>query len=78
MAVTVAELKELMLQIGMDKELVSGLDADAPLATQGVDSVDCPAFAVALEGKYNVTISDSDSLRLKTLNDFIAFVGRTA
>ena len=78
MAVSIAALKELMLQIGMDKQLVAELDPNSPLATQGVDSVDCPAFAVALEGKYNLTISDSDSLRLKTLNDFIAFVERTA
>jgi acyl carrier protein len=67
-----------MLQIGMDKALVAELDPGSPLATQGVDSVDCPAFAVALEGKYHLTISDSDSLRLKTLNDFIAFVERAA
>ena len=78
MAVSVTELKELMLQIGMDKKLVAEIDPNSPLATQGVDSVDCPAFAVALEGKYNVTITDSDSLRLKTLNDFIAFVERAA
>ncbi len=77
MGVSVAELKGLMLQIGMDTGLVAEIDPNSPLATQGIDSVDCPAFAVALEGKYNVTISDSDSLRLKTLNDFIAFVERT-
>ena len=77
MAVTVQEIKELMLQIGMDKELVAGLDPAVPLAGQGVDSVDCPAFAVALEGKYTVTISDSDSMQLRTINDFIAFVERT-
>lgn len=78
MPANVSEMKELMLQIGMPKELVAGLDPTAPLAEQGVDSVDCPAFAVALEGKYRVTISDSDSLRLRTVNDFIAFVNRTA
>ncbi len=77
MAATVQEMKELMLQIGMDKELVAGLDPAVPLAGQGVDSVDCPAFAVALEGKYKVTISDSDSMQLRTINDFIAFVERT-
>lgn len=78
MTTTVEDLKELMLDIGIDRATVDSLDPDSPLATQGVDSVDCPAFAVALEGKYNVTITDSDSLRLKTLNDFIAFVERTA
>lgn len=76
MAATVAEMKELMLQIGMDKELVDGLDPAAPLAGQGVDSVDCPAFAVALETKYNVKISDTDSMQIRTINDFVAYVNR--
>lgn len=78
MVVTTEELKELMLEIGMDKILVAQIAPDTPLASQGVDSIDCPSFAVALEGKYGVTISDSDSLRLKTLHDFISFVKRTA
>ncbi|WP_281184803.1 phosphopantetheine-binding protein [Trichlorobacter lovleyi] len=77
MAATVDEMKELMLQIGMDKELVAGLDPVAPLAGQGVDSVDCPAFAVALENRYKVKISDSDSMQLRAINDFVAFVNRT-
>lgn len=76
MAATAVEMRELMLQIGMDKELVAGLDPATPLAGQGVDSVDCPAFAVALEKKYNVKVSDTDSLQLKTINDFVAFVNR--
>jgi acyl carrier protein len=74
MTATVEEMKELMLQIGMDKELVEGLDAAEPLTQQGVDSVDCPAFAVALERKYGITVSDTDSMRIKTINDFIAYV----
>ena len=74
MAATVEELKDLMLGIGMEKELVEGLNAATPLTTQGVDSVDCPAFAVALEGKYGVKFSDADATRIKTINDFVAFV----
>jgi acyl carrier protein len=76
MAATVENMKELMLQIGMDRELVAGIDPAAPLAGQGVDSVDGPAFAVALEGKYKITISDSDSMQLRSINDFITFVNR--
>lgn len=74
MTATISQLQELMLSIGMDENLVQGVDPAAPLAQQGVDSLDCPAFAVALEGRYGVTISDADSLRLKTLNDFVGFV----
>ena len=76
MAATVEKMKELMLQIGMDKELVAGLDPAVPLAGQGVDSVDCPAFAVELEKAYNVKISDSDALAIKTINDFVDYVNR--
>jgi acyl carrier protein len=76
MRATVAELKELMLQIGMDKELVAGLDPAVPLTKQGVDSIDCPAFAIALEGKYNVKITDTDSMQIRTIDGFVDFVNR--
>lgn len=72
----IESLKELMLGIGIDKDLVDNLDPASPLSRQGIDSVDYPAFAVALEGQYGVTISDSDTLQLKTLNDFVAFLNR--
>ncbi len=76
MAATVTEMKELMLTIGLEQELVEGLDPALPLSGQGVDSVDCPAFAVALEEKYDVKLTDTDSLRIKTINDFVDFVNR--
>jgi len=78
MAVTINELKELMLSIGMENELVQGIDPGKLLAQQGLDSLDCPAFAVAVEERYGVTISDADSLRLKTLNDFIKHISAAA
>jgi acyl carrier protein len=71
---TINELKELMLKIGMDGDLVAGLDPAEALSLQGVDSVDCPAFAVAVEEHYGVKLSDADSLKLKTLNDFANYI----
>ncbi len=71
---TVNELKELMLKIGVKKEIVAGVDPAKPLTLQGVDSVDCPAFAVAVEERYGVKLSDADSLKLKTLNDFASHI----
>jgi acyl carrier protein len=68
------ELKEMMLNIGVDRELVSRVDPSKPLTLQGVDSVDCPAFAVAVEKKYGVKIPDSESLKLKTLKDFENYI----
>ena len=74
MTPTVDDLKALMLQTGIDSALVNALDPTVPLAAQGFDSIDYPTFAVALEGRYQVSISDADSLRLRTLQDFIDFV----
>jgi acyl carrier protein len=71
---TINELKELMLKIGMDVDLVASLDPAEALSLQGVDSVDCPAFAVAVEERYGVKLSDADSLKLKTLNDFAQYI----
>jgi acyl carrier protein len=71
---TINELKELMLKIGVKKDIVAGVDAEKPLTLQGVDSVDCPAFAVAVEERYGVKLSDADSLKLKTLNDFAKYI----
>ena len=76
MKVTVKDMKDLMLKIGMKKEIVEGLDPAKPLGKQGVDSVDCPAFMLAFEKKYAIKVSDTDNLRLKTINDFVAFVNR--
>ncbi|HTP66574.1 MAG TPA: phosphopantetheine-binding protein [Geobacteraceae bacterium] len=71
---TIKELKELMLNIGVKNEIVAGVDPARPLSLQGVDSVDCPAFAIAVEEHFGVKISDADSLKLKTLNDFANYI----
>ena len=46
----------------------------AALSQFNFDSLDWPAFIVAVENRYGVKIPDGDSLRLKTLNDFIQFI----
>lgn len=71
---TINELKELMLNIGVGADIVAGVDPAEPLSLQGVDSMDCPAFAMAVEERYGVKISDAESLRLKTLNDFADYI----
>ncbi|HEX9022403.1 MAG TPA: phosphopantetheine-binding protein [Geobacteraceae bacterium] len=71
---TIKELKELMLNIGVKGDIVAGVDPAKPLTLQGVDSVDCPAFAVAVEERYGVKLSDADSLKLKTLDDFAKYI----
>lgn len=71
---TINELKELMLNIGINRDIVAGVNPAEALSMQGVDSVDCPAFAVAVEERYGVKLSDADSLKLKTLNDFAQYI----
>ena len=67
-----------MLATGLDAELVSQLDPARPLIQQGVDSVDYPGFILAFEEAYGVKVSDAESLRLKTLNDFMNFAAAKA
>lgn len=78
MGVTISSLKELMLATGLDAGLVNQLDPARPLIQQGVDSVDYPGFILAFEEAYGVQVSNADSLRLKTLNDFLNFVATRA
>jgi len=59
-SVTIAALKELMLAIGLDAELVRQLDPARPLIQQGVDSVDYPGFILAFEEASGVKVSDAD------------------
>jgi len=73
MSVTILALKKLMLTNGLDPELVIQMDPAKPLIQQGVDSVDYPAFILAFEEAYGIKVSDADSLRLKTLDDFVNF-----
>ena len=74
MSATIPELKALMLANGRDAGSVSQLDPVKPLIQQGVDSVDYPRFILAFEEAYGVQVSDAESLRLKTLNDFLSFL----
>jgi len=71
---TINELKGLMLEIGIEEKTVNALDPAKAIALQGVDSVDCPAFAAALEERFGVKIADEDALKLKTLNDYEKFI----
>ena len=73
MNITSSSLKELMLANGIAAELVSRIDPARPLIQQGVDSVDYPGFILAFEDAFGIAISDAESLRLKTLNDFVNF-----
>ena len=69
------ELKQLMLEVGVEPAVVEQLDPSRQLSRQGVDSLDGPAFIMAVEQRYGIAISDTDVLRLKTLEDFADRIG---
>jgi acyl carrier protein len=69
------ELKQLMLEVGVEPAVVEQLDPSRQLSRQGVDSLDGPAFIMAVEQRYGIAISDTDALRLKTLEDFADRIG---
>lgn len=75
---SINELKEIMSEIGIDNDTLNSIDPDKALSLQGLDSLDFPAFASAVEDRYGISISDRDALRLKTINDFIRFIGTQA
>jgi acyl carrier protein len=68
------ELKELMLKIGIEDNIVNDVDPAQPLAGRAMDSVDYPAFIVAIEERYGIKIADRYSLKLRSLNDFENFI----
>jgi acyl carrier protein len=72
--VTIDDLKQLMCEAGLDEKMVAAVNATEPLLLQGFDSIDFPVFALAVEEHYGKTVSDSDALKLKTLNDFLTFI----
>ncbi|ABK99138.1 acyl carrier protein [Pelobacter propionicus] len=71
----IEELKQLMLEVGVEPAVVEQLDPSRLLAQQGVDSLDGPAFVMAVERRYGINISDADALRLKTLENFADRIG---
>ena len=68
------ELKDLMLNIGIDKRIVNEVDPDQVLAKHVLDSVDYTAFIVAIEERYGIKVTDRYALKLRTLNDFKNYI----
>jgi len=78
MDVSSEQLRQVMIEAGVESRVALGLRPDEPLLKQGMDSIDFPAFALAIEERYGVKIEERDSLSLRTLNDFAAYVAARA
>jgi len=75
MTVRMDDLRALLAEAGVKPDLAGRLDPSAPLLRQGVDSIDFPSFCALLEERYGVTLNDEKALTLKTLDDFVRFLG---
>ena len=78
MAVTEATLKELLILAGAQRAVVDALRPDAPLLRQGIDSLDFPSFIVVLEERFGLTIPEDEAWKLRTLDDFAAYLDARA
>ncbi|MBS1187735.1 MAG: phosphopantetheine-binding [Burkholderiaceae bacterium] len=76
MAVTANDVLELMKEAGIKASVVASLKNDVPLLSQGMDSLDIPIVAAAVEAKYGVKLSSAQSSQLKTINDLAAFLSK--
>jgi acyl carrier protein len=74
MNVTTQVLRELLVEAGVDQAVAGAVRPDAPLLRQGVDSLDFPAFSLAVESRFDLAIDERDSLSLRTLDDFAAYI----
>jgi acyl carrier protein len=74
---TVEDIKKVF-GMALPAETLSKLDPDKPFTAQGVDSLALTAMAVALQDAYKITISVEAGLKLKTLNDVVAYINKVA
>ena len=68
------ELKEVMLDIGIEEPIVNGAGPEQILAGHVMDSVHYTAFIVAIEERYGIKVTDRYALKLRTLNDFSNYI----
>lgn len=54
----IAELKQLLINVGVEESIVKDLTQYLPLAGQVIDSAGYTAFVVAVEERYGITIED--------------------
>lgn len=74
MAITGSELKALLGEIGVKESVAKAVQPGVPIMKQGLDSADCPAFAALLEERFGVDMDDQESLKLRTLDDYAAYI----
>jgi len=76
MADTRERLIAIMLDAGVELEVVQALRPSMPLIAQGVDSIDHASVLLAIQDTTGVAVSDEEALTLTTLEDFEALLRR--
>jgi acyl carrier protein len=74
--ITGNDITAIMKTVGIDPKTVDALKMDIPLVHQGLDSIDMPVIAVAVEKKFGIDLSEANATQLKTINDFVTFVNK--
>lgn len=74
MALCGNDLLPLMGEIGLKPALMAALRPELPLMRQGLDSADFPAFVALVEERFDITMDDEETLRLRSLDDFAAYI----
>ena len=78
MALGLDELRKLLEEAGVHPDLARSIDPAVPLLKQGLDSMDFPSFCALLEERYGVALEEDEALKLRTLNDFAAYLEKKA
>ncbi len=76
MTITGNDITAIMKTVGIDPKTVDALKMDIPLVHQGLDSIDMPVIAVAVEKKFGIDLSEANATQLKTIDDFVTFVNK--
>ena len=74
MKITAADVIAIMREVGVDEEIIKRIKNDVPLMEQGLDSIDLPAMAAAMETKFKIDLSEIDATKVKTIDDCVKFV----
>ncbi|MBK5964599.1 hypothetical protein CCR95_11035 [Thiocystis minor] len=76
MAIQTSDITEVMREVGIAPDLIDRLDPSASLAEQGLDSIDFPMIAMAVQKRYGVDMSDANAAVLRSVDAFVDFVNQ--
>lgn len=68
------DIKELLSSIESLKNLVSKIDVNEDIYTQGIDSLDMMNLFLLIEEKYNIKIPDKEISKLNTIRKIVDYI----